>query len=562
MNEHDLLDQISSLERQLKKANRKISNYEATIERNRINFEAKDNLGRIIEKERSKLEQYMNLLLKNCPDMFLLFDSDDHIIYCTESVLQITNIPSFGMIKGKRYTDVLGSLGLNGVATKVGDAVKSLRAHLTAQEIDVDIDFGRTGNPRKYKLQISPMIDENGNHSGSMAFLIDNTDIIKAKDEAEKASSAKSDFLATISHEIRTPMNAIIGIANMMESTVLDKNQLNYLEGIKRSSNVLLNLINDILDFSKIEAGKLELIPDYFQIKQMLLYLKTMFDFMFRNKSINFICEFADDLPKVIYGDEKRLDQIITNILNNAYKYTESGQVVFKVYRGKGEDIIFEVSDTGIGIKKNSISKLFMEFEQLDQAKNKQINGTGLGLAITKYLTEEMNGTIEVESQYGEGSTFKTIIPLKTGTESDLSEEQITVFDFRAPTAKILVVDDIEINLDIAEFMLTEFDIAVDKAISGKEAIAMFKENEYDLILMDHMMPEMDGIETVKRIRSESEQGVNVPIIALTANAISSAVDMFVTEGFDGFMPKPVDRNTLAQELLKHIPEYKIIPGN
>lgn len=558
MNEQHLKDKIARLEKELKKANRRIQQCESLVERNRVATAAKDNLSRIVEKERTKLEQYMNLLLANCPDMILLFDSNGQLIYCTESFLKIADISSFGMIKGRTYESIMKTLKLDDLIDRVHKSTSLLRDGNGVQEIESDIDLSGKGHTRKYKLQLSPMADEHGNHIGSMAFFFDTTDILMAKEEAEKANNAKSDFLATVSHEIRTPMNAIIGIVNMLESTKMDETQLEYLDGIKRSSNVLLNLINDILDFSKIESGKLKLIPDYFRLSQLISYIQSMFNLMFKSKTVDFICAFEDNLPDIIYGDEKRLDQILTNILNNAYKYTESGTVFFRAKKGEGNNLEFEITDTGIGIKEDALPRLFYEFEQADLVKNKQIAGTGLGLAITKYLVDEMNGSIQVESVYGEGSTFRIIIPFKPGTKEDLPKRNISVSNFDAPQASILIVDDIEINLEIAQYMLKEFKIQSDTAISGKIALEMFEKNHYDIVLMDHMMPDMDGVETAHNIRKLGDRGANTPIIALTANAVSSAVEMFKEEGFDGFLPKPMDRNSLAKELLIHLPEEKI----
>jgi CheY-like chemotaxis protein/anti-sigma regulatory factor (Ser/Thr protein kinase) len=346
----------------------------------------------------------------------------------------------------------------------------------------------------------------------------------------------------------------------MMAATALSSEQRNYLKNIQNSSNVLLTLINDILDFSKIEAGKLELIPEYFNLTGLLRHVQEMFSLLFPEKHLSFTCVYAEDLPEVVFGDDKRIGQIITNILNNALKYTRSGGVTLRVTKMAGntddEDLIsIAVEDTGIGIKEDAIPRLFTAFEQLDQVRNKQIQGTGLGLAITKRLCVMMSGEIKVASVYGEGSVFTILLPLKRGRSEDIPREELTVIPFTAPGARVLLVDDIEINLDVASFLLNSFEINPDTAKGGSESVEKAKAQNYDLILMDHMMPEMDGVEAVRIIRSLGGSNADIPIIALTANAVSGAREMFLANGFNGFLSKPMDQKALAETLLRWLPE-------
>jgi CheY-like chemotaxis protein len=268
----------------------------------------------------------------------------------------------------------------------------------------------------------------------------------------------------------------------------------------------------------------------------------------------------------MIYGDEKRIGQIITNLLNNAYKYTRQGGAVLRVETapaapGPGEAdgpdtmvIRFSVEDTGIGIKKDAIPRLFSAFEQLDLVRNKQVQGTGLGLAITKRLCGLMNGVITVSSVYDQGSVFTVTLPLKTGKPEDFPSDELIVTSFSAPGVKALLVDDIDINLEVAAFMLNSFEINPDTAKSGSESVEMAKNTEYDIIFMDHMMPEMDGVEATKLIRAWGEHNAKVPIVALTANAVSDAREMFLKNGFDDLLSKPIEVKTLAEILLRWLP--------
>jgi signal transduction histidine kinase/ActR/RegA family two-component response regulator len=545
---------IKKLERSLLLAN-------SAMERNKIIYLSKDNLRKIIEEKRSELEMYMNLLLENCPDIILLFNSEGKIVYCTEVFLKTGGLAGFGIIADSHYRDLLGRFTDKEFLTAV-DGIYS-RHYEGPVNLHHRIDFSGRGDPRDYSVQISPMKDERGANRGAMFLFYDTTDLLRAKQEAEHANKTKSDFLATVSHEIRTPLNAIIGIASILESTGLGGEQLNYLRKIQSSSHVLLSLINDILDFSKIEAGKLDLLWEWFSLEGLLCRIKEMFDLLFPEKNLTFQCVFAEDLPGVVYGDPKRIGQILTNILNNALKYTKEGGVIFRAESSPapgGVDVVrFSVEDSGIGIQEDAIPRLFTAFEQLDLVRNKQVQGTGLGLAITKRLCTMMSGEITVTSQYGVGSVFTVTVPLKRGSAEDLPQEEQEAVSFTASGARVLLVDDIDINLEVASYLLNAYGIEPDTARSGGESVEKTKEGEYDLILMDHMMPGMDGIEAVRIIRSSGGRNAAVPVIALTANAVTGAREMFLASGFNGFLSKPIDSKALAEVLLRWLPKEAVL---
>jgi signal transduction histidine kinase/ActR/RegA family two-component response regulator len=559
----DLQGELKKARIEIKKLDRELKLAHGLIERNKTNADAKDKLSRIVADKKSELEKYMNLLLENCPDIIILFDQQGKIAHCTDIFLKRSNIPGIGMIQNSTYRDLFSSRTSASFLEKMDSIFSALSFFAAPFHVDESIDFGGDGNSRDYSVQVTPMVDETGRPMGAMALFYDTTEILAAKREAEFADRAKSDFLATVSHEIRTPMNAIIGMSTILKSTLLNDEQMGYLKNIENSSNVLLGLINDILDFSKIEAGKLELVPEYFSLPGMLKNINSMFEFLYREKKLYFTPVFDKRLPAVVYGDKKRISQILINLLNNALKYTPSGGVYFRVSlesQAVGEHAVsirFDVEDTGIGIQEDAIPRLFTAFEQLDLVKNKKVVGTGLGLVITKRLCTMMGGSISIKSEYGKGSMFTVTLDLKTGFLEDLPEEKITIIEFTAPEAEVLLVDDIEINLEVASFMLDSFAIKPDTARSGAEAVKMATEKRYDLILMDHMMPGMDGIEAAGIIRQEGSSAA-APIVALTANAVSEAREMFLAKGFNGFLAKPMDPATLAECLLRRLPEDKI----
>ncbi|MDR0453045.1 MAG: response regulator, partial [Treponema sp.] len=341
--------------------------------------------------------------------------------------------------------------------------------------------------------------------------------------------------------------------------TELTDVQGKYLKDIRKSARSLLTIINDILDFSKIEAGKLEIIDSDYNLRALLDNLHSMFKILFEGKNLELRFTAAPDLPETVRGDENRTRQVLTNLLSNALKYTPKGRVEFNAYMEAGDGscpdgmLRFDVKDTGIGIREEDMEKLFKPFEQLDTRKNRNVVGTGLGLAICFRLCQLMGGSLSLKSEYGKGSVFSVSIP-NVPVQGHQAAPQEETGDFSAPDAKILTVDDIEINLEVCSVMLAAFDISADTAQSGREAVELAERNHYDIIFMDHMMPEMDGLEATALIRSLGGRYAEIPIIALTANVIGGAEQMFIEHKFSGLLSKPIEFASLAQCLRRWLP--------
>lgn len=395
----------------------------------------------------------------------------------------------------------------------------------------------------------------------------------KNKEEADKANAAKGTFLAHMSHEIRTPINNIMGMDELIlrESDVPQIRE--YAENIKSAGNMLLALINDILDFSKIEAGKVEILPVSYHLASILTDLINMINLRAKSKGLEFKIFVNEDTPVRLFGDAIRVKQVVTNLLTNAIKYTRKGSVVFtvdyKMLSDQQVELIFSIKDTGIGIKEEDMKKLCHSFQRLDEAHNRNIEGTGLGLTITSQIVNLMKGKMEIESKYGIGSCFTVRIP-----QTIESQEGIGAFDtefekseqgrdkykcmFYAPEARILVVDDNATNRILAKALLQDNQIQVDLAESGKQMLSMIKDNCYDMIFLDHRMPDMDGVEALHTMQV-NQLCTQTPVIALTANAVSGARNYYLGEGFDDFLSKPID--PLKYELLiyRYLPKSKII---
>jgi len=373
------------------------------------------------------------------------------------------------------------------------------------------------------------------------------------KESAQAANEAKTQFLANISHEIRTPMNAVLGMSELLLQEKINKRQFRYVKDINMAAMSLLEIINDILDASKIRAGKLNLAPVHYDFNAMIGNVLSIAQFLIEEKGIEFKQNIPEELPVCLYGDDIRLRQIILNLLSNAIKFTKDGYVYLGI-NVTDVSIRFTVSDTGIGIQSEDISRLFENFEQVNTHKTRTSSGTGLGLPISKALVEMMNGEITVESEYGVGSSFHVDIPLILGDEALIRHEDDTDIIISAPDAEVLVVDDNKMNLTVACGMLQLFQITADTASSGFEAIKMIQKKHYDIVFMDRMMPEMDGTETTRKIR---EMGIDVTIIALTASTAAGSEDRMLEAGMNDYLAKPIIKKDLILMLKNWIPGEK-----
>lgn len=393
----------------------------------------------------------------------------------------------------------------------------------------------------------------------------------KQKKEIEDLNKAQNRFFSSMSHEIRTPINTIIGLNEMILREEVSDEVAEDAQNIQNASKMLLSLINDILDMSKIESGRMDIVPTTYDVGSMLSDIVNMIWSRAKEKGLAFHINVEKSIPAQLYGDEVRIKQILINILNNAVKYTQEGSVTLSVQCQKKEDdsvaVTYSVTDTGMGIKKESIPHLFSAFRRVDEEKNRYIEGTGLGLSIVKQIVDLMGGEIEVNSVYTKGSTFVVTLPQKIAGEEQLGELDLETRHtmgrrehyrsaFEAPRAHVLIVDDNDANLMVAAKLLQDTKVQVDTAESGQDCLKMTLQRKYEVIFMDHLMPVMDGIECLHLIRSQTG-GLNqeTPVVVLTANAGGENQALYKREGFDGYLLKPVSGVQLETELLRHLPQ-------
>lgn len=400
----------------------------------------------------------------------------------------------------------------------------------------------------------------------------------REKRAAEAANRAKSEFLANLSHEIRTPISIIIGVSRLIRETILTKEQKQYTDMIADSSEILLSLVEDILDFSKIEAGKVELESIDFDLKELIRKITDMLKIKASEKGLSLNYHILEDVPCLLKGDTNRLRQIILNLINNAVKFTQKGGITLTVENfyppptseiSKDSDkqkekhydkraLRFKVADTGIGIKKEQLSRLFQPFAQADVSTTRKYGGTGLGLVISKRLVELMGGEISVESEYGRGTTFCFTALFEKGSAAEdihLLKKNISLNTTPLPDVKVLVAEDNPFNQTIALKILEKMGVYADLAVNGKEVVEMLRKKDYDIILMDIQMPEMDGLEAARAIRGEN---YNLPIIAMTANTTEKDCENCFDAGMNGYISKPIDYVELQEIIYKHAKKNSI----
>ncbi|MDR0983960.1 MAG: response regulator [Ruminococcus sp.] len=517
------------------------------------------------ERQRRFLTNFMN----SSQNFMLFLDKDLSIAFISATLLSYIDVEYETGIIGMNVSDFYKQYFDSEHTEKILSAIETVSQSM--RPIDHNITLAEDNNERYYQATCSPMSDEDKNFCGIIIIYYDETDILNSMNQAVEANNAKSRFLATMSHEIRTPMNAIIGISDIEIAKASDRKTITAFEMISRSAQSLLNIINDILDLSKAETGKLEILPGKFDFASFLSDTIQLNITRVGSKQIVFNLYLDGDIPDTLIGDEMRIKQILNNVLSNAFKYTEAGSVKLYVkadITGEDAEIHFTVVDTGQGMHEEDLRNVFDEYSRFNQFANRKTEGTGLGLNITGHLVSLMNGNISAESEFGKGSTFTIMLPLKISPDTkpisddvrkslekfkyDIkkSEKRISSYELMSH-GSVLVIDDIETNLYVMEGLLAPYGVRCQSVESGKKAIELIQDgNIYDIIFMDHMMPEMDGIEATNIIRALGYKGI---IIALTANALAGNDVMFKENGFDDFISKPIDIRLLDKCMHSYI---------
>ena len=439
-----------------------------------------------------------------------------------------------------------------------------------SKEVTTKLRAGRTGT--LVGISIRETYDENGDPFMIICYVQDYSEEEEILAKLEIANRSKGEFLSNMSHEIRTPVHAILGLNEMVQRKSTDSGIREYAENIENSGSVLLSIISDILDVSSIEGGAIEIREEPYSLGNLIRDLRILSQERCAKKDLKFQINVDETLPDALIGDATRIRQVITNLLTNAIKYSDCGQVTLEVKRGgedagklqKGDTVLLSVHvlDTGKGIRKEDQKKLFGAFERVDESRNRRVEGTGLGLSISYHYVKAMGGELAFDSEYGKGSDFYFSIPqmvdqalpcVKLG-EVKSSESRRYEVAFTAPNARILAVDDNEVNLEVLKLLLTETQIQIDSCNCGMDAIELMKNNHYDLLLLDHMMPQMDGIELFEIIKRDHLS--EAPVIVLTANAIEGAKEMYLEKGFTDYISKPIASQKLEEML------YEYLPGN
>ena len=528
---------------------RQIRNLESIIQRNKSMLAARTMVHSLLEAEQNRMERNLNLLLENSADIILLFDKDGRFSYYTKTFLKVTGLTNSAAINSKRFTEVFAGLvfeeWVNFIQMNFDQAMKQ---HSTIA-VTSSIDLSGGNNPRNYDIQITPMMNQAGQLEAAMMLFHDITDTIQAKEQAENANLAKSQFLATMSHEMRTPMNAVIGMTTIGKAASNKDRMIYCFHKIEDASQHLLGVINDILDMSKIEAGKFELSPTTFSFERTLQKTVNVVNFRVDEKKQKLTVHIDEAIPNNLIGDDQRLVQVITNLLGNAIKFTpEQGAINLDAKLLREDDdncaIQITITDTGIGISPEQQTKLFRSFQQAESDTTRKFGGTGLGLAISKSIVGKMGGEIWIESKLGKGAVFSFFVQLKKGEakSQDLAAKKADWSNIR-----ILAVDDDPDVLMFFEDIFTRYGATCDTAAKGEDALRLVKKNgAYDIYFVDWKMPGINGIELTRELNSTEPANSNSVVIMISAAEWNTIEDEAKEAGVDKFVSKPLFPSTLV----------------
>ncbi|MDR2669484.1 MAG: response regulator [Desulfovibrio sp.] len=535
---------IEELERNEKKAARETARLHRAIEHERTVSIAKANREAAKSLAQRERERYMRLVLQNSSDIILLLDKNFRFVYCTEVFLGKIGNPDAKYLVGRTFQEVFGRFAEAEIADALFDLMREAVRTNSPAEQTAEIG-GETGR-HKYTVVFTPMSGESGANEGVMVHLHDVTVIERAREMAERASTAKSDFLSNMSHEIRTPLNAIIGMTSIAKSSPLLERKEYCLDRIEDASRHLLGIINDILDMSKIEANKFVLSPEDFNVENMLRKVSDVVNFKVAEKQQNLFVNIDRNIPRILHGDDQRLAQVITNLLSNAVKFTpESGSIRVGAVLEQDEDthctLLVRVADTGIGISEEQQARIFSSFVQAESGTSRKFGGTGLGLAISKRIVEMMGGRIWVESEADKGSTFSFTVRLEKGA----GEQHALLEGVDWDTVRVLAVDDDPEILQYFARLAEQLGFACDTATGGAEALRMIERNgPYDLNFVDWKMPGMDGMELSRKIRDScADKSVVIMISAAEWSLIEEEAKQ---SGVVKFLSKPLFPSDLA----------------
>jgi len=545
---NELLQKLRTTEIEKNRLSRELRTIIKRNEINKLNIETQAGLNKIITDEKQRQEMYVRLLLESCPDVMFIFDENIKFLLGTNSITDIISIDDVSLLHGRELDKIVERYRPPAFTEELTASIKSIILSRGNSEIENKFEISAENN--KYEVNILPFHKDTGEFAGVLVIMHDVTEIVKAKEIAEHASSAKGEFLSRMSHEMRTPMNAIIGMTSIAKGSK-DPDKKEYcLDKIESASKHLLGVINDILDMSKIEANKFELSCQAFDFEKMLINVTNVINFRIEEKKQNLIINQDKNIPVSIIGDELRLSQVITNLLTNAVKFTpESGTITLRakdlsVPAGK-PTLQIEVADNGIGISVEQQSRLFTSFEQAEGGTARKYGGTGLGLAISKRIVELMGGRIWIESEFGTGSKFIFTIEY----EEDYSKPR-TKLIINKEDMHVLAVDD---SPEIREYftdVMTSLELSYDVAADGYEALNMIinrKDKPYNIFFVDWKMPKMNGIELTRKIK---EITMNNAVIIMISAAEWSDIEKDATEaGVDRFISKPLFQTILINSI-------------